>query len=153
MKVRLDVSDNPSYGTNVIPAALTRAALRDGYVATLTALHESDLYFDRLDCLYFDGPLARDYGRTAQPGRWSWRRRVEQGRLLARTLVLLGRSQVRVPGPGSRAIYRRRFRRVLVTRPIPAVLFVYALRTPMHYHAWALAKGMAKPDREIVNSY
>ncbi len=150
---RLDFSDNPSYGTNVIPAALTRAALRDGYVETLTALHEPELFFDRLDRLYLDGPLARDHGRTAQLGRWSWRRRVEQGRLLARTLVLLGRIQACVPDPDLRTIYRRRFRRVLVTRPIPSILFVYALRMAMHYHAWTLAKRMEMPDPKIVNSY
>src|SRR5258708_36909855 len=54
---RLDRSDEPAFGTNVIPRQLDRGALRDGYLAVLRDLHEPAAYFDRLDALYLDAGL------------------------------------------------------------------------------------------------
>ena len=51
---RLDHGDPPEFGTNVIPARMTREELRDGYVRVLRELYEPDAYFERLESLYLD---------------------------------------------------------------------------------------------------
>jgi radical SAM superfamily enzyme YgiQ (UPF0313 family) len=150
---RLDLSDDPAYGTNVIPVRLGRQQLRDGYLDVLTDLHEPDAFFDRLDSLYLDGPLARDHGRTARLPRFSAARLAEQARLLVRAFGLILRVALAVPERPVRRVYLGRFLRTLWRRPIPAVLFVYALRAAMHYHGWRLARGMAEPAARVVNSY
>jgi radical SAM superfamily enzyme YgiQ (UPF0313 family) len=150
---RLDPSDDPAFGTNVIPAQLDREMLRNGYLRVLTDLHEPNAFFDRLDSLYLNGPLAHDHGRTARLGQMSWRRAVEKVRLTTRAVMLLSRILVLVPDAGLKSIYVRRFLQVLLLRPIPAVLFVYALRAAMHYHGWKLARVMADPASHVVNSF
>ena len=92
----------------MIPSQLGRAELRDGYLKVLNELHEPDAFFDRLDALYLDGPLAHDHGRTARLPRASWPRVVEQAKLVARAFVLLGRITLLVPDAGLRRIYFRR---------------------------------------------
>ncbi len=47
-----------------------------------------------------------------------------------------------VPDRGPKRVYLQRFVRALRRRPIPSVLFVYALRAAMHYHGWKLARAM-----------
>jgi radical SAM superfamily enzyme YgiQ (UPF0313 family) len=150
---RLDLSDDPAFGTNVIPAQLDRKILRDGYLRVLTDLHEPDAFFDRLDSLYLDGPLARDHGRTAHLGQISWGRPVEQVRLLTRAIVLMLRIAIAVQEAELKRVYLRRFLQILLFKPIPAVLFVYALRAAMHYHGWKLAHSMAGPSSRVVNSF
>jgi radical SAM superfamily enzyme YgiQ (UPF0313 family) len=150
---RLDESDDPAFGTNVIPSQLGRAELRDGYLKVLNELHEPDAFFDRLDALYLDGPLAHDHGRTARLPRASWPRVVEQAKLVARAFVLLGRITLLVPDAGLRRIYFSRFFKVMRRRPLPSILFVYALRSAMHYHGWKLARSMADPTNRVINSY
>jgi hypothetical protein len=150
---RLDLSDDPAFGTNVIPARLDRATLRNGYLQVLTDLHEPNAFFDRLDSLYLNGPLAHDHGRTARLGRFSWQRTVETVRLVTRAVLLLSRIVILVPDARLRGIYIGRFFQVLRLRPIPAILFVYALRAAMHYHGWKLARLMADPAGRVVNSY
>jgi radical SAM superfamily enzyme YgiQ (UPF0313 family) len=150
---RLDPSDDPAFGTNVIPARLDRATLRNGYLRVLTDLHEPNAFFDRLDSLYLSGPLAHDHGRTARLRRLSWQRSVETMRLVTRAVLLLSRIVFLVPDAGLRGIYLRRFLQVLRMKPIPAILFVYALRAAMHYHGWKLARVMADPAGRVVNSY
>ena len=150
---RLDMSDDPLYGTNVIPARLGRAELRDGYLRMLTDLHEPTAFFDRLDSLYLDGPLAQDHGRTARLKPMPWRRAAEQLKLTALAMVLLLRITLKVPDRGLKRLYLSRFLNVLLRRPLPAILFVYAMRSAMHYHGWKLARSMADPANRVVNSY
>ena len=45
---RLDDEDLPRYGTNVIPARMSRQTLRDGYVDLMTRVYEPEAYFERL---------------------------------------------------------------------------------------------------------
>jgi hypothetical protein len=150
---RLDMADDPIYGTNVIPARLGREELRDGYLRMLTDLHEPTAFFDRLDSLYLDGPLAQDHGRTAQLKPMPWRRAAEQLKLTALAMVLLFRITLKVPDRSLKLFYLSRFMKVLFRRPLPAILFVYAMRSAMHYHGWKLARSMADPANRIVNSY
>ncbi|WP_156302572.1 B12-binding domain-containing radical SAM protein [Methylogaea oryzae] len=49
---RLDEKDPPDYGTNVIPANMSREQLARGYTELMRDAYEPDAYFDRLDDLY-----------------------------------------------------------------------------------------------------
>ena len=49
---RLDVSDEPEFGTNVIPLQIGREELRDGFVRVMNDLYEPEAYFARLEELY-----------------------------------------------------------------------------------------------------
>jgi radical SAM superfamily enzyme YgiQ (UPF0313 family) len=150
---RLDMSDDPLYGTNVIPARLGREELRDGYLRMLTDLHEPTAFFDRLDSLYLDGPLAHDHGRTARLKPMPWRRAAEQLKLTVQAIVLLSRIAIKVTDRSLKLFYLNRFLKALFRRPLPSILFVYAIRSAMHYHGWKLARSMADPANRIVNSY
>lgn len=150
---RLDLSDDPAYGTNVIPKRLDRATLRDGYLRILRDMSEPAAYFDRLDALYLRGPLSGDQGRTARLAAKPWLRRREQVRFLARAAVMFARLMLRVREPDLRAEYRRRILRLARVNPRPVLLFVYALRAAMHYHAWRLADRMSRNPAGAVNSY
>jgi hypothetical protein len=54
----------------------------------------------------------------------------------------MSRIALMVPDRGPKRVYLQRFVRALRRRPIPSVLFVYALRAAMHYHGWKLARAM-----------
>jgi radical SAM superfamily enzyme YgiQ (UPF0313 family) len=57
---RLDLWENPAYGTNVIPLKMSRQALTEGYVRLMSSLYEPQAYFERLDDLYLRGKLEFD---------------------------------------------------------------------------------------------
>jgi hypothetical protein len=116
-------------------------------------MSEPSAYFDRLDSLYLHGPLSGDQGRTARLAGRPWLRRREQVRLLAQASVMFARLMLRVDQPALRAEYRRRILRLARTNPRPILLFLYALRAAMHYHAWRLAQTMSGSPGGVVNSY
>jgi hypothetical protein len=60
---------------------------------------------------------------------------------------------LRVTEPELRSEYRRRILKVARANPRPVLLFVYALRAAMHYHAWRLAGAMSGKRGNVVNSY
>jgi hypothetical protein len=150
---RLDPDDDPIFGTNVIPVRLGRAALRDGYLRVLRDMSEPVAFFDRMDSLFIDGPLSGDQGRTARLTARPWLRRREQARFLVRAAVLFARLMLRVRESELRTEYRRRIVKVARTNPRPVLLFIYALRAAMHYHAWRLAGSMSGNQGNVVNSY
>jgi len=71
---RLDPSDDLEYGTNVIPAQMSREELRDGYVQLMSDLYEPEAYFRRIEDLYIDGRFAFGHARAKywREHRWSW---------------------------------------------------------------------------------
>src|SRR4029077_6844743 len=80
---RLDLSDPPEYGTNVIPLKIGREELREGYMKVMTDLYEPEPYFERLEELYLksDGIV---FGR----GRSRYWKRHPLKRLKAESLWL-----------------------------------------------------------------
>ncbi len=80
---RLDPDDDSAFGTNVIPARLTRAALRDGFVRLMENIYSPDAYFER---------LAAGLGSTAAPfaparARYWKRHPLARAKAQARNLV------------------------------------------------------------------
>jgi radical SAM superfamily enzyme YgiQ (UPF0313 family) len=150
---RLDDEGSDEFGTNVVPAGMTRAELRDGYLRLQEALHEPDSYFDRLDRLYLHGGF-----RFALPRAAYWRRRPAawlrgKGVNLVRSLGMFARLMSRVNEPALRKIYRERITRLMRRRPDPVVWFVYVLKCAIHYHHFTMAKEMATADSPLVNSF
>ena len=66
---RLDLDDEQTFGTNVIPLGMTRDELRDGYVGLMRDLYDPDFYFERLENLYLTRRF--DFGRARNA---YWRR-------------------------------------------------------------------------------
>ena len=62
---RLDPSDMPEFGTNVIPQRMSREELLDGYIRVLDDPYTPEAFFGRLDDLVIKGRL--DMGRGRSP--------------------------------------------------------------------------------------
>jgi radical SAM superfamily enzyme YgiQ (UPF0313 family) len=150
---RLDLSDEPGFGTNVIPLRLDRAQLRDGYVRVLGALNDPAAYFDRLEDLYLHAHLDFSRGANRYWRRHPWRLVQAKGRLLAQAVGLLARLAWRVPDPALRREYLRRVGRLVRVRRDPGVLWIYVVKCAMHYHAHTMARRMAEGLTPVINSY
>jgi hypothetical protein len=149
---RLDPSDPPEFGTNVIPLRISRSELRDGYVKVMDDLYATEAYFDRLDALFIDGRLTvgrgrSRYWRTHPLNFLKW-----QSLWLVQSLGLYLRLMLGVPDPSLRREYRRRFLNMVRHRPDPGMWVYYLLKTAIHYHAHAMAREMAA-GRALVNSF
>lgn len=149
---RLDHSDPPTFGTNVIPLHLTRESLRDGYVSVMDDLHQPGAYFDRLDALYLDARIEPESTRL----RFLRRRPL---RLLALNVGwaleaagIFARLMRRVQEAELRRVYRQRLWQLLLRRRSPVVLQIYAIKCAMHYHAHLMIKQM-RSGGDIVNSF
>jgi hypothetical protein len=147
---RVDPSDEPAHGTNVIPLRMTPSELRDGFVRLLTESNAAPHYFDRLDDLFLRGRLKPRGGREAYWSKHPWRRRGMEARYLIEATAVFFRL-LAVAKRDVRREYLRRMVGAVRQRPEPAILWVYALKCAMHYHVDRLIEPM-KSGR-IVNSY
>jgi hypothetical protein len=149
---RVDREDPPMFGTNVIPAQMTREELRDGYIHLLRDLYEPDAYFQRLDALYL-----KDRFRFGTARSEYWKRHLPTG-LAAQarnfaTFALVARRLMRdVPHQNLRTKYRRQLWKLIKTRADPAVLLAYAIKCAMHYHHYRMSQEMACDDASIVST-
>ncbi|MFO0952332.1 MAG: radical SAM protein [Isosphaeraceae bacterium] len=150
---RLDLSDEPEFGTNVIPLRIGRGELRDGYVRVMNELYEPNAYFGRLDDLMIKGRLdvgrgrAR-YWRTHPINFLKW-----NALWTVQSIGLYLRLTTRIPERRLRNEYRKRFWNLVRHRFDPGMWLFYLLKTAMHYHAESMAKAMVGEDQAIVNSY
>jgi hypothetical protein len=143
----------PAYGTNVIPAKISRAELRAGYVQVLNDLYHPGAYFGRLEDLFLRHRIAYGPGRARWWRRHPWNRLKTQAANLARAAMLFARLMHKVPDPALRREYRRRVARLLQVRRDPAVLLLYLVKCAMHYHSYTMARQMARGDRPVVNVF
>ena len=150
---RLDPSDSPSYGTNVLPLQMSRETLSRGYVQLMGDLYAPEAFFDRFDELWITGPV------EAEPG---WRRYAKT-RLTARlrkhtrswleAWALFASVIVQMRGRSLRRTYIRRFWGALRRRPDALVARTYALRCAAHYHFYQLARRLQARDEAPINTY
>ena len=150
---RLDLADEPAYGTNVIPLKLDREAMCVGYVSLLRDLNNPDAYFGRLDALYLDAHLCQQQTRIRYQRAHPVARLMLNLRLLTEAAVIVGRLMRQVPDPSLRREYLRRMLAVLRRRPEPDVLQTYAVKCAMHYHAHTMIQGMLANGGPITNSF
>jgi radical SAM superfamily enzyme YgiQ (UPF0313 family) len=150
---RLDESDEPEFGTNVIPLGMTRDELCDGYVRVMQELYEPSAYFDRLEHLFLRDNFQFGQSRSAYWRRHPWAWLKGQATQLIRSAVVYRRLMRAVPEADLRDEYRRRVRRLLKQRREPATLFVYLIKCAMHYHHHMMVRQMLAEESPIVNSF
>jgi radical SAM superfamily enzyme YgiQ (UPF0313 family) len=149
---RLDPSDEPEFGTNVIPLKMSREALRDGYVRVMDELYAPAAYFGRLDDLVLNGRLDVGRGRTRywrrHPLNWvKW-----QSLWTVQAIGLYLRLMRGVPEASLRREYHRRFMNVVRHRRDPGIWLFYLIKVAFHYHAHTLARQLTTGGK-LVNSY
>jgi radical SAM superfamily enzyme YgiQ (UPF0313 family) len=148
---RLDLANESTFGTNLIPLRIGREQLREGFVRVLSKLNEPKPYFDRLESLYLDGRLnfsrgANRYWRR-HPLRGAW----AKGLMLAQALVFLTGLIRKVGDRALRREYLRRIWRLVRARPDPSILWLAVIKSACQFHAHRMASQMA--EGQVVNTY
>jgi len=140
-----DEAASNRYGTNVIPFGMSREALRDGFIDVMRRAYAAESYFRRLDSLFIDAgfdvalyrlPYWRRHGLAWASQRFDG---------YVRFLVITARLLHQVQEPGLSATYKKQLRKAL--RALwrnPHMLFVYAMKTAMHYHYAAMIGDLAE---------
>jgi len=150
---RLYPSDDPPFGTNVIPLKMSRQELRGGYIRLMEQLYSPEAYFARLD-----GLLLHDGFQLARRQALFWQEHAWKGfkaktLLVTRAALLFAQLMLGVPDPHLRREYRRRILGMLRQNRDPAVLFGYVLKCAMHFHHHRMAEGMSRGGTPVVNPY
>jgi radical SAM superfamily enzyme YgiQ (UPF0313 family) len=145
---RLDPSDRPDEGTNVVPLLLDREQLRDGYVRTMRELYRPEVYFARVNSLYEDGPLASlvHWPTRSLLGRTRW-----NAFMLIQCAVIALRLETGVRSRKLRRTYRAALTRSM-RRLSPQHLQIIAMKCAMHYHAARLIEEMMAGRGQTVNT-
>jgi radical SAM superfamily enzyme YgiQ (UPF0313 family) len=150
---RLDEEHEADFGTNVIPARMSREELRDGYLQLMRELYDRTAYFDRLDDLFLRGNFRFSQTRAAywrrHPIAWFKGNTVH----LVRSAVMYHQLMRGVPEANLRDEYRRRIRNLLRTRRDPVVLSVYLIKCAIHYHVHTMVENMNNCQNRIVNTF
>ena len=150
---RLDVSDQPEFGTNVIPIKMSRKDLRDGFLRVMETIYAPDAYFDRLDALYVRGGLKQSKPRSAHLKQKNKMRRLAlNSALVAEAAYITAKLQMQVKDKALRRTYRQVMGNIVRKRPEADVLQAYAVKCAMHYHAHRLTTEMADGGR-MVNTF
>jgi radical SAM superfamily enzyme YgiQ (UPF0313 family) len=149
---RLDLSDEPEFGTNVIPKQMSRDELRDGYVRVMQSLYKPEAYFERLEDLYLKErmPYAQAVARYWR--KHPWARLKAQTRNVVGSAVMFVRLMQNTPDAALRKEYRKRLWRLLKQRPDPNLLILYLVKCGLHYHAHTMAQQMGSASRRLVNT-
>ena len=150
---RLDDENETEFGTNVIPARMSREELRDGYIQLLDELYEPTAYFDRLDDLFIRGQFRFSQTRAAYWRRhpWSWLK--GKSTHVARSSFVYLQLMRGVPDRSLRQEYRRRIVRLLRVRRDPVVLFVYLIKCAIHFHLYKMVCEMKRQDTGVLNTF
>lgn len=150
---RLDDEHESIYGTNVIPARMTREELSDGYIQLLAELYEPTAYFTRLDDLFISKQFRFSQTREAYWRRHplSWLR----GKLshFSRSIFVYLQLMRGVSDLKLRREYSRRVLRLLRTRRDPVVLFVYLIKCVIHYHLHKMVLDLSQRKEGIHNTF
>lgn len=150
---RLDPSDRPAFGTNVLPMQMSREALSRGYVRLMTELYDRDAFFKRFDELWLHGPVEAETG---------WRRFAEDkpfvrlskhvacwAQMTALTLSLT----LQLRDGSLRRYYLGRLANAFRLKPDGVFLRAYALRCAIHYHFEMFVRRLRATDRPLINTY
>jgi len=150
---RIDDAGLLRYGTNLVPARMSRAALRDGYVRLMDEIYQPDAYFARLATGLGTGQTPFAPARARYWQRHPLARVTGQARNLVRAAVLYQRLMRHVDDPGLRRRYRAEVSRQWRRFRDPGLVFGYLVRCAMHYHHFTLAGSMARRQSTVVNSF
>ncbi|WZO99870.1 DUF4070 domain-containing protein [Isosphaeraceae bacterium EP7] len=150
---RLDPSDQPEFGTNIIPVNFSREELREGYVRVMNQLYDCDQYFERLEALYIKRKLVVGMGRERFWKKHPWEWFKTQALFTGQSLGLFYRLMTMVPEAYLRKEYRKRLYTLLKTRRDPGIVIFYLIHMAQHYHAHTMAKQMASGRTPVYNSF
>ena len=150
---RLDETDPPAFGTNVIPAQMTREELSTGFVELLQAAFEPEAYFDRLDDLYIRRRFYDHAEAVRVPNIPRWLQIKYLAISLSFTSVLLAKLLLRMDDRRLRRLYLRRLFNYLKHRPYPMRILDYVMESVCHHHFYRFSQNMAKGRTGIINTY
>jgi hypothetical protein len=150
---RLDLSDPPEFGTNVIPLKIGREELRDGYIKVMNELYDCEPYFDRLEALFIRGNLQVGGGRARWWRQHPWQQIKLESLWLVQAMGLFARMMRDVPELYLRREYRKRLLRYLKHTRNPGSILLYVIHMAQHYHAHTMARQMASGPRTVYNSF
>ncbi len=126
---RLDMAEEPEFGTNVIPLRLSREAMRDGYIRVLSELYEPSNYFARLEELYITRRLDQGRARSRYWRRHPLNAIKTNAMFLTHALGLFLSLMHGIPDRSLRREYRRRLGRLIRARPNdPGSFLVYTVQ-------------------------
>jgi hypothetical protein len=150
---RLDPSDQPEFGTNVIPLKMTREELRAGFLKVMSGLYVGDAFWERTEALFIDGKLDIGRGRGRFWKTHPWERIKTEALFLGQAVGLFARLMAGIPERDLKREYRKRLLRFLKHRQNPGAVVFYVIHMAMHYHAHTMASQMTSGQSAIVNSY
>jgi hypothetical protein len=149
---RLDTDDVCEFGTNVIPLGMSREELRNGYIRVVNEIYEPEAYFERTEALFLQPSF--DYGIKKFRNWLTWPAQYPTELLFGlQAIGLFARLMTRVPEAHLRREYRRRLWSFLKVHRRPGFVLGYVFHMAMHYHAHSLARRVANPEMQLINSY
>ncbi len=149
---RLDLADTCEYGTNVVPLLMSRQELRDGYIRVLNDIYEPEAYFERTEALFLEPSF--DIGiNKRRPWLSSPKSYLGEALFFFQGIGLFARLMTSIGEPSLRREYRKRLGRFLRVHRRPGLVLLYLFHMAMHYHAYQLAKQVANPEMQLINSY
>ena len=150
---RLDPSDTPEFGTNVIPLKLGREELQEGYVRVMNEIYAPDRYFSRLEDLWIDRNFTFGRSRNEYYRKHPLARLKSELLSLTLTIGLFTRLMRGITEAHLKAEYRRRLWRYLKYTRNPGKVFSYTLKMALHYHAYTMATQMKSGRSQVYNSW
>jgi radical SAM superfamily enzyme YgiQ (UPF0313 family) len=150
---RLDLSDTPEGGTNIIPLLMSGEELRDGYLHVLTEQYDPELYFQRTEALFLNPEFDIGCTRSKYWREHPVRKLKLEARYFVRTVALYFRLFSAIPEKHLRDEYKKRFWRFLKVKRRPGLAHFYLFHIAMHYHAYTMAQNMSSKRTAIFNSF
>ena len=152
MEGRLDLTDPPALGTNVIPKGLTRNELADGYLKLLEDTYEPEAFFSRLDDLY----VKRRFYDHAEKVRVPMIPRRLRLKYLVMSLLFTAWLLVKLfyyaKEDGLRWRYIHQLIQYARHSPYPMRYFDYVVELACHYHLYRLSKDMVRGKTGIITT-
>jgi radical SAM superfamily enzyme YgiQ (UPF0313 family) len=150
---RLDLTDPPPHGTNVIPLKMNRKRLSRGYARLMADLYEPKAFFTRVDRMWLNGPLRAEPGWRLYASTRPVARILKQARGWIEACALAARLAAQMRDSALRNFYLRRFAGAVRRRPDGVLLRLYVIRCLMHYHLLALSRQLEREDASPINTY
>jgi hypothetical protein len=131
---------------------MSREELRAGYIRVVNEIYEPEAYFERTDALFLQPNF--DYGIKKFRNWLTWPAQYPTEVLFGlQAIGLFARLMTRVPEAHLRREYRRRLWGYLKVHRRPGLVLGYLFHMTMHYHAYSLARRVANPEMQLINSY
>jgi radical SAM superfamily enzyme YgiQ (UPF0313 family) len=150
---RLDLTDPPLHGTNVIPLKMNQKSLSSGYAGLMAKLYEPEAFFGRVDSMWLAGPLRAEPGWRQYASTRPMARVLKQARGWIEACVLAVRLAAQMRDRTLRNFYLRRFVGAVRHRPDGVLLRLYVIRCLMHYHLLVLSRQLRREGSAPINTY